>query len=835
VKVPLEWLREFCDPALDTAGIEERLTMTGTKVEAVYHHGVREREKFVVGLVLEVAQHPDADRLRVCQVDLGPARPEGPATIVCGAPNVQPGQRVAVARPGATLADGTTLAVAKLRGVSSEGMILAEDELGIGTDHEGIIVLDDTAPPELLAPGQPLAGVLPLADTVLELEVTPNRPDCLGIYGVARELHAASGTPLEDPPWAGDPGSAGAVVGAEVRVECPDLCPRFTARLFEGVTVGPSPLWLKARLMAAGQRPINNVVDITNYVMLLSAQPLHAFDFDRVAGGRLTVRRAQPGEPVQTLDGQTRELDSEMVVIEDAEGPTSIAGIMGGARSEVSAGTTRVLLEVANWNGPNIHRAAWALGLRSEASARFEKGLPAEACTDAQAVAAALMIDLCGADLQAGTIDVAAPLPEPATIALRPAQATRILGMDVPVARQVEILRALEFGVEEPGGGEDSGVGELLITVPPFRRSDVTREADLIEEIARIAGLERLPATLPARRGAYGVLSPRQRLHRRAVDALVGCGLYEVMGWTFSSPAALDELRLGAGDPRREAVELEDPLSVEQSQLRTMLLGSLRTIASHNAARDAADLALFEIGTVFSAGAPGASDGSSGVHERRALGVLMSGDALPRTWRSSQPAKADFYALKAVLEALSDALGVSLRCRRAGPDAHPFLHPGRAAELELDGDAGRATDAAPVGWLGELHPLLNIGDALEDAPASAMEIDLDALLDAAAGAARGYRDLISYPPLRRDLAVSLPEEVPAGEVLALVRQAGGELLQDARVFDVYSGPQVGEGRRSLAISLAFRDPARTLTDEDVEPAWGAILKRLQELGGELRG
>ena len=420
MRVPLEWLREYCDPELDVRQIEERLTMTGTKVEAIHHYGVREPERFLVGRVLTCERHPDADRLSVCTVDLGSATPDGPTTIVCGAPNVVAGQTVAVATPGAVMPDGTKIKRAKLRGVASEGMILAEQELAIGSGRAGILVLDELlrdgqlAGEALPAPGTALAQVLPLGGAVIELEVTPNRPDCLGIYGVARELHAATAAPLAPAPWSEDPGSAGplgaatgSAPGAEVLVECSaELCPRFTARVFENVTLGQSPPWLKARLSAAGQRPINNIVDITNYVMLLTAQPLHAFDLDRVAGGRLVVRQARAGEQVQTLDGQTRELDSQMVVIEDADGPTSIAGLMGGARSEVGEGTTRVLLEVATWNGPNIHRTAWALGLRSEASARFEKGLASEQCDYAQALATRLLIELCGATVVPGTIDV---------------------------------------------------------------------------------------------------------------------------------------------------------------------------------------------------------------------------------------------------------------------------------------------------------------------------------------------------------------------------------------------------------------------------------------------
>jgi len=388
--------------------------MTGTKVEAVHHHGVDALEHFVVGKVVEHGRHPDADRLSVCRVDVGGGHT---AQIVCGAPNVAAGQTVAVARPGAVMPGGAKLGRAKLRGVESEGMILAEDELAIGTEHAGIMVLDDLLENGAgLAAGQALAEVLSIATPVLELEITPNRPDCLGIYGVARELHAATGAPLNPPPWADDPGTPGPVAGAEVRVEAPDLNPRFTARVFENVTIAPSPPWLKARLMAAGQRPISNVVDITNYVMLEAGQPIHAFDLDRVAGHRLTVRRARDGEQITTLDDQVRTLDSDMLVIEDDDGPTSIAGVMGGARSEVHDGTTRVLMEAANWVGPNIHRTSQVLGLRSEASGRFEKGLSPEQAMEAQALATKLMIEITGATVMPGTIDVGGAGPPAKTI-----------------------------------------------------------------------------------------------------------------------------------------------------------------------------------------------------------------------------------------------------------------------------------------------------------------------------------------------------------------------------------------------------------------------------------
>ncbi|HEY4997311.1 MAG TPA: phenylalanine--tRNA ligase subunit beta, partial [Solirubrobacteraceae bacterium] len=630
--MPLPWLREYCDPPLEVRAIEERLTMTGTKVEAIHHHGVASTDGFVVGRVLSAEQHPDADRLKVCSVDLGE---ETPAQIVCGAPNVAAGQTVAVARPGAVMPDGTKLKQAKLRGVASEGMILAENELEIGPGGEGIMVLDEMILDAELAPGTPLGDVLPIAMAVIELEITPNRPDCLGVYGVARELHAATGAPLAPPPWADDPGSAGPLDGAEVVVECPDLCPRFTARVFEGVKIAPSPPWLKARLMAAGQRPINNVVDITNYAMLLTGQPLHAFDLDRVAGARLTVRRAGEDEQVQTLDGQTRTLDAEMIVIEDAAGPTSIAGVMGGARSEVQPDTTRVLLEVASWNGPNIHRTSWTLALRSEASGRFEKGLQPEQCLHAQAIATRLMQELCGASVAPGTIDIG-PEPAPAAlIRLREPRVRAILGVEVPAARQAKILGALDF----PSTPAEDG---LDVSVPALRRDDVTREVDLIEEVARIDGLERLPATLPARRGAAGMLTHRQRVRRAAEDALVGRGLHEIVGWSFTEPALLDRLRLPAEHEMRNVVVVENPFSDSQSIMRPTLLGSLLDAARQNVARNGPDVAIFESGTVYRAQAGPLAD------EHHALGALLSGALVPRSWRG-ETAQADFFAAKALL------------------------------------------------------------------------------------------------------------------------------------------------------------------------------------------
>ncbi len=798
MRVPVEWLSQYCGAELSTAQLEQRLTMSGTKVEAVERHGVTGLEHFVVGRVLDARPHPDAERLTVCAVELGDSRQ---AQIVCGAPNVRQGQTVAVATPGAVMPDGRTLQKVKLRGVESDGMILAEDELGVGADHAEILELADDG----LEPGQPLAGVLPIATDVLVLEITPNRPDCLAIYGVAREVHAATGVALNPPPWREDPGSSGDVTEASVVVECPDLCARFTARVFEDVKIGPSPPWLKARLMAAGQRPISNVVDITNYVMLETGQPLHAFDLDRVAGRRLTVRRAGEGEQLQTLDGQQRVLDHDMVVIDDADGPTSIAGVMGGSRSEVGENTTRVLMEAATWNGANIHRTSLKLGLRSEASGRFEKQLQPEQALQAQALAAKLMVQLCGARLVDGTIDVGGPGPAPAVIRLRDARVSGLLGAAIPRERCRSILEALEFETADAPDG-------LEVKPPAFRRSDVTREADLVEEVARLDGLEKLPATLPSRHGASGRLSVQQRVRRRASDALAAQGLYEVVGWSFVGPSLAQRLRLDG----EQGVALENPLSGDQSQLRTTLLGSLLDAAARNQARGIATLRLFEAGAVYVPRGP-----ESLPLEPYHVAALLLGPARPATWRHPEPPQADFFVAKGILRGLLETLRVPWTVER---DERPFLHPGRSASIRVRG--------AAAGWLGEIHPLVAAEWDIEQTVA-AFELDLDALGEPATPT---YEDVTSFPAVHEDLAVVVDETTSAAEVLEATREAGAPLLKDAEIFDVYrDAERLGSGKVSLALRLAYRAADRTLTDEEVAAKRSEIAEALeQRLGGRIR-
>jgi phenylalanyl-tRNA synthetase beta chain len=833
MKVPYSWLREHCDPGVGAEELAERLAMTGTEVERVITLGPASGEGFVVGSVLARDPHPDADRLSVCVVDVGDGARR---TIVCGAPNVAAGQTVAVALPGARMPGGEKLRKAKLRGVYSEGMILSAAELELGEDAGGILVLDDGP-----APGSALSDALPLGEQVLELEVTPNRVDCLGVYGVAREVHAISAAPLGPEPWTEDApamGEGDVAERAAVAVHVPDLCPRFTARAFTDVRIGPSPPWLQARLAAAGQRPINNVVDITNYVMLLTAQPLHAFDLDRVPNGALTVRAAEEGETMVTLDGEERRFDSETVLVCDENGPSGIAGIMGGQVSEVSDQTTSVLLEVANWNGTNILRTSRMLGLRSEASSRFEKQLHPDLCMRAQRAASRLMVELCGAKLVPGTIDVGAEAPPETRLTLRGRRVEGLLGMEIAQADQRAYLERLGFGVE---AGDD----ELAVTVPPDRHFDVTREVDLIEEVARVHGLdEHLPSTLPGSAGQVGGLTREQRLRRRAEDAIRGLGFDEMVGWSFTDAGVAERLRIPDGDLRRDPVAIANPLSGDQSVMRTTVIGSLLDGARANLSRGADRIALFESGRVYLAEPPPGPEGSetgpaagslagefpgkrpAPFHEPHRLAAIAVGSLAPGSWRDPG-VPADFFALRGVLEALAGQLGAGVSVERA---EQPFLHPGRSAAVAF-ASPGADSEAA-TGWIGELHPLVCRAWDIESA--AGFEFDLAALVRAATAGEEAYEDVTSYPAVYQDLAVVVPAASAAAAVREAILAAGAPLLRTAAVFDLYEGEQLGKGSKSLALRLEFRAGDRTLTDEEVAGVRASIEARLAEIGGSIR-
>jgi phenylalanyl-tRNA synthetase beta chain len=643
---------------------------------------------------------------------------------------------------------------------------------------------------------------------------------------VAREVHAFSEAPLAAPPWEHDAEAAGSGEVsdyASVAVEVPELCPRFTARVFTDVEIGPSPLWLKARLVAAGQRPINNLVDVTNYVMLLTAQPLHAFDLDRVPGGELIVRTATDGERMTTLDGVERTFDAESVLVCDRNGPSGVAGIMGGEASEVSDSTTRVLLEVATWNGVNILRTSRRLGLRSEASNRFEKQLHPELAIKAQRVASRLIVELCGAKLVPGTIDAAAPMPPTRRVRLGDGRAEALLGMRIEPELCASYLERLGFGVER----DDDG---LTAEVPAHRYYDVSREADLVEEVGRIHGYERhLPATLPQARAQGGGLTREQRLRRRAEDVLRDLGFDAVVTLSLVDPGLGERLRL-VGHESTAPIRVSNPLSVEHSELRTTFLGSLLDAARYNLARGAESVALFESGRVYLPVGRSAAGGALGgefagrrpapAFEPHCLAALAVGSLAPTSW-AAERREVGFFSVKGVLEALAAQLSVGLEFE---PGARPFLHPGRAARVSVGG--------VEVGWLGELHPLVLRGWDLDRA--TGFELRLAELLAASPIAREQYEDVITYPSVHQDLAIVVPDELPAVRVRDAVLAGGAELVWSATMFDLYLGDQVGEGRKSLAFRLEFRAPDRTLTDAEVAERRQAIERALGEIGGTLR-
>jgi phenylalanyl-tRNA synthetase beta chain len=763
VKVPLSWLREYVETAASAHEMARRLSISALEVERVIDAGVSDvdgnLERFVVGRVLAADAHPNADRLQLCQVDVG--NPE-PQQIVCGAWNFGVGATVAVGLPGALLPGfAGPLEERPLRGEVSRGMILAEDEVGLGADHSGIMLL-----PDGLQPGTPLRDVLPLVEQVLDVTPTMNRPDLLSMVGVAREVAALCDGVLrvpdpEDPP----------VTGAEpvdVVVEDFDGCPRYIGRDFRNVQVGPSPQWLRTRLYLAGMRSISNVVDVTNYVMHVWGSPLHAFDRAKLAGGRIVVRRARPDEKLRTLDGTQRELLPSDLLITDGERAVALAAIMGGLESEVSDDTTEVLLEAANFEPIGILRTSERLAVRTEGSNKWEKGVDPYAAEPAAVLASRLLVDLAGAE-PTGSVDVNDGLPGRPVVTLRPERASALIGLDVPADEQRSILERLDFDVDDA----------WRVTVPTFRARDVTREVDVVEEVARVV-LDRVPLTMPLRRAVAGHLTPGQLFRRSLEDVLAGAGFSEAYTWSLTP-----------SDPDPSALRLPDPMSGDHAVLRTTLLHGLVAAAGVNVDAGNEPIRLFELARVY----------------------VPSGEQLPEErWHVGGIAEGGFAAARAAVEVIHEAFHLPLDVRRTTLD---HLHPGKAAE----------TDA---GWLGELHPTL-----LEGAW-GVFELDVARLM-APVPERILYEDVITFPAVRQDLAVAVDEDVEAGAVVAAAHEAGGTELREARVFDVYHGEQVGEGRKSVALHLVFQAPDRTLTDEDAEAARSRIVAALAErFGAELR-
>ena len=759
VRVPVSWLKEYVAIDRPIAEVAGRLGISSCDLVKIENVGVADvdgnLDLFRVGRVLEAVKHPNADRLQLCQVDIGEAKPR---QIVCGAWNFGAGATVGVALPGAMLPIGLQLEQRKVRGELSDGMILAEDEVGLGTDHTGIMVL-----PNEIEPGTPLADVLPLTDTVLELETFHNRPDLLAVYGIAREVAALYDVELAPAPGT-DP-ARGGDEPVDVTIEDFEGCPRYIGRLFRNVRIGPSPVWLKARLLAAGMRPISNVVDVTNYVMLGLGNPLHAFDFEKLSAGRIVVRRARRTERLRTLDGVDRELDDYDLMIADADHSIALAGIMGGEESEIGEQTTTVLLEAANFEPYTIFRTSERLRLRTEGSNRWEKGVDPYLAEPAAVLATQLIVELAGADW-VGDTDVQAGLPERPSIRYRPERADEVIGIATPPDEQHALLRRLGFDVNEK------------VTVPTWRARDVTREIDVVEEVARFR-LEDVPPTLPRRQAMFGTLSKAQRVRRRVEDTLVGFGYAEAYTWS-----------LLPRDPTPSAVRLQEPLSSEQAVLRTSLVEGMLASARRNIDAGNDEIALFEQAHVY----------------------LPTGDQLPdERWHVGGIADSGFAFVKGTVEGLYAALRIE-----------PSFEP--ADDLPLPGRGARTAE----GWVVSLRDPDLPGDW------AAFELDVGALVERQP-ALVAYEDVITYPPVRQDLAFSVDESVTAGELVAAAREAAGPALRQMRAFDVYRGGQVGPGRKSIAFAVTFQSPERTLTDEDAGELRNRIVTALEQAyGAELR-
>ncbi len=748
MKVPISWLRDFVAIDMPLAELATRLSVSSAEVEGLDAIGIADEGGnvglFKVGKVLEAEKHPNADRLQITKVDVGEREPR---SIVCGAWNFGVGATVGVALPGAVLPNGLELGRREVRGELSDGMILAEDEVGLGGDHAGIMLLDSAEP------GTPLVDVLPLVDHVLVVEATGNRPDLQSIYGIAREIATLYDLPLADLP--SGPPVASPTGALRIRIDDQEGCPRYVARLFEGITIGDSPQLVRSRLFAAGQRPISNIVDVTNYVMLALGNPLHAFDFTTLHGEQIVVRRAGAGEPLTTLDGVARTLTNDDLVIADAERAVALAGIMGGEETEIGPETTTVLLEAANFEPYGIYRSSERQRLRTEGSNRWEKGVDPYLAGPAADLATELILASSGAAWTAAE-DVKAELPERPRIQFRPARADALIGIETPPERQYAILGRLGF---------DHDGDEVL--APTWRARDVRREIDVIEEIARFR-LDDVPFTLPARREMTGLLTREQQLRRHVEDVLAGLGFAEI----YTPSLVPDD---------DTPWKLPEPISVELAALRTSLLPSLVDAARRNVDAGARRIALFEIARVY------LPDGELPDERLRVAGIAVGG----------------FSHAKGVVETLYSALKAEPEFARA---SHSLFHPGKTAQTS-------------AGVLGELHPRELEGQW------GAFELDLGTLF-AAAGGPVAYRDVITYPAVRQDIAVSVPEEVPAGELVAAAREVAGEELREIRVFDVYRGDQVGPGRKSVALSLAYQSAERTLTEEDASRLRNAIVDAL---------
>ena len=790
MRVPLSWLREFVPTDMAPDELADLMTLRGVKVEGVLHpwEGL---EGVVVARVLEVRDHPNSQKLCLARVQTG----AGELELVVGVRNMGAGDLVPLAPPGARVPSlPEPLGAREIRGVVSNGMLCSSRELGLSADHTGILLLNDAG----FEPGVDLKSALGLDAPVFDIEVEPNRPDFLSVYGVAREVAVITGVPLSAPGNVDGEVEEVTADVATVRIDAPEGCPRYLARVVRGTTAGPSPILVQARLAAAGMRPISAVIDATNYAMLELGQPLHGFDMNLLSGPGIVVRRAVEGERLTTLDDIERALAPEDLLICDLDKPVALAGVMGGATSEVSDATTDVLIEAAYFTRTGVLRTARRLDLHTEASHRFERGTDPEGLDRAAARCAKLVAEWTGAHVLRG-ITAAGSVEARRWVPVRPARAEALLGYEVATADVRTVFDRLGMAVRD--------VGEQLVEVEiPGFRVDIEREVDLIEEVARIQGYERVGSTLPRSTHAGGMPQP-YRFARVVKEALVRAGFREIRPFPFASA---EDVAL-TGD--QDAIAVANPLRAEEGFLRTRLVPGLLHTVARNQALGVRSLALFEVSTVFRAGDP--------VSERRKVALAMSGSSA-EGW-SAPEREFDALDVRGALEALMEELGVA-NWALGDPLGGPF-HPGRSASVLLGGER--------AGVIGEIHPRV-AGSLGIDGRVAVAEIEFDALM-AAAEKGFSFHDVPRFPPVRRDLAFVLAEDVPAGSVLASLREAGGALLERSEIFDVFRAASLSPGKKSLAFALDFRAADRTLTDEEAEASVAIIVQRLaDEFGGELR-
>ena len=791
MRISFEWLGEYVDLAgITPEHAAELLTMSGTKIESIL---VVDLSAIVVGRVLEQKEHPSSNKpLWIHQVDVGRGQVR---QIIAGAPNAVAGTLVPVALPGTTVPSGTMVRDGKIAGEAAQGMLCSADELLQAEERVPRIMLLEQG-----EPGESLARYFPL-EAIFEAEITPNRPDCLGHLGVARELAAAARREFNAdfmPPYIeGVPPRAAELI--EIAIEVPDLCSRFVGVPVTGVKVGPSPDWVQRRLRAAGVRPISNVVDATAYVMLEYGKPTHVFDTAKLAGRQLQVRQAREGESLLCLDGQVRKLRPGMLVVADEKGPVAIGGIIGGEETGVSETTTEVVIESAGWDGVNIRATSRALSLRTEASARHEKGLAPELAMAGARRAAALVKEWAGGQVHADWIDVYPRPQQPIRVRLDPVRIDEVLGVHVPLEESQSILRGLGFHVRVL----EDGTWDVL---PPVFRLDVALPEDVVEEVGRIYGIERIPPTLPGRRQSRWVPAQAEDRPWRVREVLFGAGFDEAVTPALVSRRLLERLGLTAG-----ARSVINPMSDELDTMRTSLLPSLLTVAVFNQNRSAVRADLFELSRVY------LGTGADGLAEEPTRLT-----AVARVGGTAEAGREGFLRLKSIIDRLSADLATGpVEYRRAAADLY---HPGRSATVRIGG--------REVGVVGELHPAtLRVFDL--DGRAVAFDLDADALLDGSSE--RKARELPRFPAIERDLAVVVPEELPASDLLASIRAAGGDLMESLTAFDEYRSPQLGEGVRSVALALTFRSPERTLTDSEVDSQMALIRSRLEkDHGARLR-